>query len=189
MSSLLQPPTVEYCQSQFNLRGRRLSFNPPRPQELFSQLRASIANPSDSAIDDTNSVIELPTVDRHHRSYSSSLPAPLAGAHTSSHSTTVSLPRYHETTLPSLSIIPTKTPSTHSLEPSAVNSCRASIIELHAPAHSYPKSSKIEYFKRRIFSACFLYFLFGWGDGGNARSVFFFLQANRKPSDRNCVAM
>ena len=170
MSTLLQTPVVEYCHTQSNLRGR-FSFNPPRPQDLLSQLKSGITSQEESVVADDTSSNDTPVVEQSHpRAYSTSHPlSPLSGAHTSHNITTISLPRHDETVVPSHRIA-TITNSAVSVPKNSDTSTAASIIELdvQVPISRAP----IESFKRRYASALFLYFLFGWGDGGIKPIIF-----------------
>ena len=171
MSSLFQNPASEFCQGSSNLRGRRFSFNPPRPQDLLSHLRGGSSGQADSALAD-DVAIDLPVLPKGKRSYSTSIPlSPLSNVHMSGYSTNTHPPRYHEAFVSSSSKI------AHSPSSSAVlstfNSREASIIEFGL---SDP-SPKDEQMKRRLASAFFVYFLCGWGDGGQKSrllSHFFF---------------
>lgn len=162
MSSLLQNPAAEYCQSN-NLRGRRFSFNPPRPQDLLSHLRSGHNGQADDIVLIDEIASDLPVLPKEGYSPGSSPPlSPLDSVHMAGYSTTVHLPRHHDSYFPSLSA--TTSPSS-SVPPSAFVSREPSIIDfneqllLEAPV-------KGEHYKRRLSSVFFLYFMCGWGDGG-----------------------
>ena len=171
MSSLLQSVTVESCQTT-TLRDRRhSSIRPPN----FLPRIFSAGDPThgleESAVADEPSTFDPPAITSplpRSSNHTEVLPlSPLSDAHMSGYSTNITAPRHHDSRS-SLNTYAGTSPTSNSpgFESPTELSRQSSLHELRDDA--VPAHPNLERMKLRLASAFFVYFLCGWGDGGES---------------------
>lgn len=157
-SMSLQPIAIELCQASA-LRGRRRSSI--RPQNLLPLLFTSggpAPNQNESAIADDSAPPEYPSKDSDVSPPPSTLISPITHAHVSGHSSSFSTSRHQDALSihkSEITVSPTVSPST-------------TVVSDDSYFEAKRTSSRDLRLKYRLASVIFLYFLNGWGDGGNA---------------------